>query len=57
MTRKLDHNGSATVTLAGDAATGWTLDVGSDATVLAFLRKHASAGAGVYVSVSYFAAA
>jgi hypothetical protein len=47
-----------TVTVAGDAAaTGWTLDVGSEATVFAFLKQHAPAGAGVYMSASYAAAA
>ena len=33
------------------------LDVGSDATVFAFLKQHPAAGAGVYMSMSYAAAA
>jgi hypothetical protein len=28
------------VTLTGDATNGWTLDLGKDAPVLAFLKKH-----------------
>jgi len=31
--------------------------VGSEATVFAFLKQHPAAGAGVYMSVSYAAAA
>src|ERR1700716_3434177 len=41
----------ATVTLAGDAAAGWTMHVGQGAAVFPFLKKYKDRK--VYVAVSY----
>ncbi len=43
----------ATVTLTGDATNGWTLDLGQDAPVFAFLKKHKDDI--VHLSVTYTA--
>lgn len=39
----------------GDAESGWTLDVAQSSTVFPFLKKYASAGATVHMTVSYAA--
>lgn len=46
----------AMLALAGDAETGWTVNVAQDSPVFAFLKKHAAAGATVHMSVSYASA-
>ena len=43
----------ATLTLAGDADAGWTVDVSQGDAVFAFLKKYAGLGAKVNMSVSY----
>ena len=43
----------ATVTLDGEAATGWTLVVTNASAVFAFLKEHAVAGTKVHMWVSY----